>query len=72
MTELPSMTIQSPDDWQSEVGGVMVNTYCDTEPPQLVKGSLQLIFRVQPSSLNSATLTVGDCGAEALPKQENV
>ncbi|CAI8017727.1 hypothetical protein GBAR_LOCUS10718 [Geodia barretti] len=27
MTELPSMTIQSPDDWQSEVGGVRVNTY---------------------------------------------
>jgi hypothetical protein len=30
-------------------------------------GSLQLTSRVQPSLLNSAMLTVGDCGAEALP-----
>ena len=72
MTELPSMTIQSPDDWQSEVGGVRVNTYWDTVPPQLMTGSLQLTSRVQPSLLNSAMLTVGDCRAEALPKQENV
>jgi hypothetical protein len=32
-----------------------------------MKGSLQLTFRVQPSLFNSAMLTVGDCGAEALP-----